>query len=195
MWKTKYALFGNAKDSPSITQNTLVKREDKPFRLLGIILTGDLNNLEINWEKTSDSARKEAFQWLQLNPSITAKVNIIKSCVMSKFTHVATIIPNPPKEFITRFEQMIIKFINGESNRYSKQIIFTPKKYGGLGIHQIQHFWHALKLTWIRRSVTSNELWFKLLTEKQQNNIPVPCENTNTSTRLLMWAMLSGLKH
>ena len=69
--KTKYALFGNAKDCPSITQNTLVEREKKPFRLLGIILTGDLNELQINWDKTLDSARLEAYQWIPLQQRLT----------------------------------------------------------------------------------------------------------------------------
>ena len=130
-----------------------------------------------------------------LNPSITAKVNTIKSWVMSKFTHIATVIPNSPKEFITGLEQMISRFINSEGNRYSKQIIFTLKRYGGRGIHPISHFCHALKLTWIRRSVTSDELWFKLLTEKQQKTPQYLNGNTNTLTRLLMWEILSGLRH
>ena len=75
--KTRYALFGNAIDCPSITQHTLVEKENKPFRLLGIILTGDLNELQINWDKTLDKARLEAYQWIPLNPSTTAKVKVV----------------------------------------------------------------------------------------------------------------------
>ena len=49
--KTKYDLFGNAVDSPNISRETKITCETDPFRLLGIFLNGNLDALDINWER------------------------------------------------------------------------------------------------------------------------------------------------
>ena len=102
--KTKYALFGNAQNPPEITPLTKISLEDKPFRLLGIYFTGTLNELDINWNRAIANARQEIYEWNSINPTTTGRVNIAKACIMSKFTHIAAILPNPPNNFITELE-------------------------------------------------------------------------------------------
>ena len=132
--KTKYALFGNAIDSPQITPLTGFTLEDAPFRLLGIYLTGKLDKLELNWEKAIKAMRSEIGAWSTLKLTHTAKVNITKTCLLSKFTHIATILPLPPKETRNEIERIIVNFINGRRHKLSKKIIFTPITCGGLGV-------------------------------------------------------------
>ena len=98
--KTKYALFGNAPDDQQITPTTGITIENSPFRLLGITLTGDLKHLDINWHKAIKAVRQEIFQWSTIRLTTTAKVNITKTCLLSKFTHLATALPLPKKEII-----------------------------------------------------------------------------------------------
>merc|ERR1712081_66496 len=130
--KTKYALFGNAPDNLQITPTTGFTTENSHFRLLGITLTGDLKHLDINWLNAIKAVRLEIFQWSTIRLTTTAKVNVTKTCLLSKFTHLATALPLPNKDTITEIEKIIIKFINGKRPQYSKIIIFTPKKFGGL---------------------------------------------------------------
>ena len=93
--KTKYALFGNAIDSQNISNETKVTCETEPFRLLGIYLNGNLDRLDINWEKAIKSIKTEIGIWSSTKLSTTAKVNITKTCLLSKITHIATIPPSP----------------------------------------------------------------------------------------------------
>ena len=76
--KTKYALFGNAINSPQITPLTGFSLEDTPFRLLGIYFTGELNKLGLNWEKAMKAMRSEIGSWSTLKLTHTAIVNIKK---------------------------------------------------------------------------------------------------------------------
>merc|ERR1712114_140134 len=93
----------------------------------------------------------------------TAKVNIIKTCLLSKFTHLATVFPLPHKDIITEIEKIFIRFINGKRPQYSKRIIFTPKRFFGLGIPDLKTFWSSLQCSWLKRLHTSPELWAKIL--------------------------------
>merc|ERR1711954_66706 len=122
--KTKYALFGNAPDNLQITPTTEITIENSPFRLLGITLTGYLKHLNINWHKAIKAVRQEIFQWSTIRLTTTAKVNITKTCLLSKFTHLATALPLPKKEIIVEIEKIFIKIINGKRSLYSKRIIF-----------------------------------------------------------------------
>merc|ERR1712082_37047 len=169
--KTKYALFGNAPDDLQITPTTGFSIEPSPFKLLGITLTGDLEHLDINWTKAIKAVRLEIFQWSTIHLTTTAKVNIIKTCLLSKFTHLATALPLPHKDIITEVEKIFIRFINGKRPRFSKRIIFTPKRFGGLGIPDLKTFWSSLQCSWLRRLHTSSEHWAKILFN---NKTPTP---------------------
>merc|ERR1711954_136819 len=161
--KTKYALFGNAPDDLQITPTTGFSIEPSPFRLLGITLTGDLDHLDLNWTKAIKAVRLEIFQWSTIRLTTTAKINIIKTCLLSKFTHLATALPLPHKDIIAEIEKIFTKFINGKRPQFSKCIIFTPKRFGGLGIPDLKTFWSSLQYSWLKRLHTSTELWAKIL--------------------------------
>merc|ERR1711954_31045 len=145
--------------------------ENSPFRFLGITLTGDLEHLDINWSKAIKSVRHEVFQWSFIRLTTTAKVNIVKTCLLSKFTHLATALPLPNKDIITEIEKIFIKFIIGKRPQYSKRIIFTPKRFGGLGIPDLKTFWSSLQCSWLKQLHTSTELWAKILLT---NKTPTP---------------------
>merc|ERR1711954_243707 len=161
--KNKYALFGNAPDDLQITPTTGFTIENSPFRLLGITLTGDLKHIDINWLNAIKAVRLEIFQRSAIILTTTAKVNVTKTCLLSKFTHLATALPLPNKDIIAEIEKISIKFINGKIPQYSKRIIFTPKRFGGLGIPDLKTFWSSLQCSWLKRLHTSSELWAKIL--------------------------------
>ena len=97
--KTKYALFGHAINDPEIENITGFSLEPNPFRLLGIYLTGNLDNLDINWQKAIKAIKTEIGVWSTTKLPTTAKLSITKTCLLSKLTRIASILPLPKKEF------------------------------------------------------------------------------------------------
>ena len=67
MSETKYVLFGNAQDTPNIKISTGISLEPNPFRLFVIHLTGNLDQLDINWEKEINAKKVEIGLWLTMN--------------------------------------------------------------------------------------------------------------------------------
>ena len=169
--KTKYALFGNAIDSPEISKETRVTCETEPYRLLGIYLNGNVDNLDINWEKAIKAIKTEIGIWSSTELSTTAKVNITKACLLSKITHIATILPLPKSSIIKEIEQTIYRFINGKRNKYKKEIIFTPTHAGGLGIPSLVEHWTSLQCSWLKRTHLSKDIWNKILNPEQLDSI------------------------
>ena len=68
---------------------------DPYFRLLGINLNPQLTNLDQNWLDALSDARKESFAWAKVDTTIFGRVNIARTSLLSKFTHIAAILPPP----------------------------------------------------------------------------------------------------
>ena len=83
---------------------------------------------------------------------------IVKTDGISKFKHVAMILEDPPKKIVE-------EIIQAGSYRTTKELIFTPKQYGGLGIPKLKEFWSALRVGWLRRTFSSQSFWLQLLQE------------------------------
>ena len=80
-------------------------------------MNGNLDSLDINWEKAIKSIKTEIGIWSSTKLSTTAKVNINKAYLLSKITHIATILPLPKPSIIKEIEQTISRFINGKRNK------------------------------------------------------------------------------
>ena len=84
--------------------------------------------------------------------------------MLSKLSHIANILPTPPKDFCKKFESIMINFIKGEnksadineivkgrSSMISQDAIFAPKYNNGLGLQRVSTFWASIKMGWLRR--------------------------------------------
>ena len=106
-------MFGPTRRHLQTTNTPFEKlKSNEFFKLLGIKLNPDLKNLDINWMDAIDKARKETFRWKGAKTSVFGWVNIEKTCILSKFNHIATIIPQPKKELMKEIEKINVGFIN-----------------------------------------------------------------------------------
>ena len=164
--KTKYVMFGPTRKHIQPSNTPFEKLKEDHFKLLGIKLNPKLTKLEINWNDAIDKARKETYKWKDVKTSIFGRVNIVKACLLAKFNHIATIIPQPNKKIYAEIENLIINFLNNSKRHiYPKALIFKPCEAGGLGIPIVSHFWLALATSWLKRITTSKSFWLTLLGE------------------------------
>ena len=169
--KTKYVTFGSRTKHIQPSNSPFEKLKEDHFKLLGIKLNPSLTKLDINWSDALDKARKEIFRWKDTKTSVFGRINIIKTCVLSKFNHIATIIPQPCKKIYKEIEELIVNFVNNSKrNVYPKALIFKTTKEGGLGVPIVSDFWLALATSWLKRIATSKSYWLTLLGENIKVN-------------------------
>ena len=121
--------------------------------------------MDENYDKALKSMRTELFRWTRKRLSIQGKVNVIKTYALSKFTHIAAILPNPGKEIAIKIESSITRFIARNRSIVPKDLIFLLRLEGGLGVPRITTFWGTIKLAWLKRIYTSDAFWTKILNE------------------------------
>ena len=85
------------------------------------------------------------------------KVVVIKSLVIPKLNHLFIGLPNPSVDFIKSLQNMCFNFLwkNGPDKR--RQVVIQGYEKGGLRMVDINQFIKALKISWIRRSITEEK--------------------------------------
>ena len=80
------------------------------------------------------------YAWYKVRLSNKEKALVVKTHGLSKLTHVAMILEDPPKKIINKIEGMICRFVQAGNYRTIKELIFLPKEHGRLGIPRLKEF-------------------------------------------------------
>ena len=109
--------------------------------------------------------------WLYRHLTPYGKIVIIKSLALSQLTHIALVIPDLQKKDLQKLEKIFIDFLwSKKVHKVSKNDITKPQNLGGLAMVDIFSFWHSLECTWVRRLLTTDSFWPKILKLEFINN-------------------------
>jgi len=120
--------------------------------------------IDINYDKYIVQSKDIIKHWNKRYLTPLGKITVIKTFIISKFVHVASIIPLPKDEKLKELERIILNFLwdNKPAKIKSKQIT-QPYRNGGLQMINIRSFFQSLKLTWIRKLLRASDLPWSLL--------------------------------
>ena len=119
------------------------------FEILGIIYNVELMSeiTKLNIYRKIGEVKKLICTWQSRNLTPYGKVAIIKSLLMSKFTHMLLSLPSPTEELIEELNTLFKGFLwSGKSPKFRREILEAETKDGGLKLHNIKLFDTALKL-------------------------------------------------
>ena len=77
--------------------------------------------------------------------SIYGKVCDVKTLMLPKLTHIATVLPTLKKKQIKEIEQIWYNYISPKKGaaRADKKTIHAPTAAGRIGLHHLKEFWQA----------------------------------------------------
>ena len=160
--KTKVVKIGASRDSSISWQGKFGFNWATTFEILGIYY--DITNFgeitEPNMNRKMGEIKKLIRIWSIRNFTPYGKVSIIKSLLMSKITHMLLSLPSPNvlclKELYNTFSKCSW---HGKPPKWRKEILEGEIHHGGLKLHDIALFDQTLKLSWLRRFLSSKSKW------------------------------------
>ena len=160
MSKTQAVWLGNSFTKPQCLSKFNLKFSSN-FELLGI--TFDLNIEKMiakNFDQKIIEIEKVLNLYKKLNLSLIGKVNVIKTLVLPKLVYLFTVLPNPDNSTWVKTRKIFKDFLwgDGQVKIVNKQLEKTIEE-GGLKLISIDLFNKALKLSWIRRLITTSGNW------------------------------------
>ena len=85
---------------------------------MGITYTANLKDIEqLNFEKKLEGIKREITQWSKRQISPVGKITIVKSILLSKLTHLFSVLPKPSAQWVKKLEQLLFKFIRNKKTR------------------------------------------------------------------------------
>ena len=129
-----------------------------------------------------------ANSWRNRYVSVYGKVCVVKTLMLPKLTHIATVLPTLKKKQIKEIEQIWYDYISPKKGaaRADRKTIHAPTVAGGLGLHHLKEFWQALKVSWIRRLNTSRSFWMQILATQSAISVPTLRETDYLTVDALM---------
>ena len=136
----------------------------KKLKVLGVFFANDESNVfQENFENRLCQIVSIINAWKRRYLTIKGKVVIIKALLLPKFTHLFTALPAPPKRFIDKLKQVLFNFVwGGKTDRIKRSSMYKTYNEGGLGMIEIESYIAALKITWVRRELSSTQVWTTL---------------------------------
>ena len=96
---------------------------------------------EINFNKTLETCKIILRNWKKRNLTPIGKITVIKTFIISKFTHLFTSLPCPNIILIKKLNHMIFDFIwDCKPDKISRKLITQPTNVGGLALTNIELF-------------------------------------------------------
>ena len=145
------------------------------FKLLGIIFDTDLSKMStLNFSERLTNIKTKIKYWNHRNLTPLGKITIIKSLLLSSLNHLLISLPNPDDKIMKEINEMFYSFIWEGTSRIKKKVICQDYCNGGLKMINIEAFITALKTTWLRKLIISNNLWSEILQSTVKYN---PCSS------------------
>ena len=134
------------------------------LKLLGIVFSNKLDEITmVNYESKIQGVERVLNEWKNQSLTVTGKITVIKSLVLPKLTHLFTALPQPKEDMIRRLENMLYIFIwNGKRSRIKKETLCLPYDLGGQGMTDLRNYIAALKITWVKRAITTSHPWERI---------------------------------
>ena len=163
--KTQVIWIGSKKYSQdSIKTKWKLKWEVNRFKLLGIQFDMDLNKMiTINYKDILDKLKIKIQNWQRRHSTPIGKITVIKTLLIPMLNHLFISLPNPPDKIVKELNETFYNFIWNGTDRIKRNVLCQEYIQGGLKMINLDAFITSLKLTWIRRLITDNHKWTKLL--------------------------------
>ena len=138
--KTYLTIFGKMCKKPTFVEELKIKWCTE-FKRLGIYFDVTLSKMQVNFENTIESVKKELHSWKYRFLTVFGKITVIKIMCLPKLIHIVMVVPNPNLTHLQQLETELKKIFNDNNPHVVDETMrHMPKKLGGLGMLNINNF-------------------------------------------------------
>ena len=135
------------------------KKVAKSVNCLGIEVGHDLELCEkINWANKIEKIQRLLIQWKKRHLTIFGKIIVIKTLALSQIIYSATN-THIPDYVIPRLNTIVYNFLWENKERIKRKTLIGKFEDGGIEMIDINSYFIAIKVTWIKRLMNSESNW------------------------------------
>jgi hypothetical protein len=188
--KTEAMWLGAYKNTKEIFCNLKWKNQ---IKILGIIFRNDTpaSQIDDNWLKRIEKVERIISLWTKRNLSISGKLCIIKSFLLSQFVYPLQAL-SAPTAILQRVNTMLFRFLwkrkytnTRAYEKVKRNVLCNIKEEGGLNMINIIDMQHSFMLNWISQLNNDAESKWKIIPTFYLNKVStnLTCFNANGNAK------------
>jgi hypothetical protein len=128
------------------------------IKILGMKIDHAIENLDSNFVEIHDSIKNTIGYWKRYNLSMSGRINVAKSLLVSLLNYLGCFI-QPSPHTLSAIQKSIDDFILG-SDTVARFRLYLPVESGGLGCFKLDDFLGAQQCVWpLRAELSSRDNW------------------------------------
>ena len=172
--KSSVVWVGSKKFSKEVFHHTRWRLEwgVTRFMMLGINFNVNLREMIVeNFDSKIDNIKASLNKWAKRKLTPLGRITVLKTIILPRLVHLLTSLPNPPNKMIEELNTRFFKFVwNNKVERVKRKVLIQNQKLGGLKMPNINSVNKALKISWIKRLMSSNSKWTGLFESETKTN-------------------------
>ena len=127
------------------------------FKTLGMLFSTNLATIiDLNFEGKLVEVERALNMWSKRYLTPYGKITVIKTQIISKLVYLLINIPNPSQIFVKQLDNLLFEFLwNKKPSRIKRQVTCAPYSKGGLNMIDLYAFIASMKISWVKRLLTS----------------------------------------
>ena len=136
-----------------------MKKVTKSVNCLGIEVGHDVEFCKKNnWDNKVEQIQRLLIQWNKRHLTIFGKIIVIKTLALSQITYSATN-THIPDYVLPRLNTIVYNFLWENKKRIKRKTLIGKFEDGGIEMIDINSYFKAIKVTWIKRLMNSDSNW------------------------------------
>ena len=124
-------------------------------------MTNDVKDcIQINYAEKLAEIKWLFRIWIKRQITPLGRIAVLKSLILSKLIHLWLLLPNPPDDFFQSLQALCYRFIwQKKPDKINRKTAHKSVMNGGMGLPELQTFASSLKLSWLRKFMTTKHKW------------------------------------
>ena len=138
--KTQIMIIGKSYSNADANEiERLGFKHSTELKILGITLDENLSKINKNWDNVITKICAQINYWRLRNPSLTSKIDIVKTFFISQISYIASSLPISDYH-ANKIEEQILSFLFSKERIFPKTRTFYSNLEGGLGTPKLNHY-------------------------------------------------------
>ncbi len=126
--------------------------------MLGVSITNNFADIYSNFDTVKDKIERSASYWERFRLSLTGRIVIGKSLLVSQLNYLGSII-KPPEDLLKKIQGIIDNFSIGKQ-KVGKDRLYKKPSEGGLGLINLSRFLSAQQAGWVvKAGISTRDNW------------------------------------
>ena len=173
--KTQIIRLGNIANTNITYPTTEPLQWVKQTKILGLLISENRKEmLTANYEVLYKKMSQVLNPWKARSATLLGKILLINTLLASQTVYKFLILDTPPEKFFGKCKKLVTDFLwDGKKAKIAYTTLIKSIPLGGLKLTDLRTKEKALKLIWVKKATTSNNIWKSIA----NTMLPIPLED------------------